>query len=117
MKVVKIQRLDEFWSGSIYAVTENGSTRMPTKAGTPTAVVDTGANRVTTEVHASVARVERRWTRLWLGQKPWAEAITSIHFEWAGEGPCPDVCSYCGFNNGLNGESRNGWDCGYCGSN
>jgi len=28
-----------------------------------------------------------------------------------------DVCVYCGFDNGANGELRQGWDCGRCGSN
>lgn len=28
-----------------------------------------------------------------------------------------DICGYCGYDNGVNGESRQGWDCGYCGSN
>lgn len=28
-----------------------------------------------------------------------------------------DFCLYCGYDNGKNGEYRNGHDCGYCGSN
>lgn len=28
-----------------------------------------------------------------------------------------DICLYCGWDNGPHGESRCGWDCGYCGSN
>ncbi len=28
-----------------------------------------------------------------------------------------DVCGYCGYDNGPNGESRMGFDCGMCGGN
>ena len=28
-----------------------------------------------------------------------------------------DICCYCGWDNGPNGEWRQGYDCGYCGGN
>ena len=28
-----------------------------------------------------------------------------------------DICSYCGADNGPNGEYRQGWDCVWCGGN
>lgn len=122
MKISKIVDLyASQWGNAVYATTVKNEmryhTRVPRNAGTPVSVGQTAHNRVQVEVHAGVARMELRSTWLWIGSKAWAEAVTSTYFEWVGDGPAPDICTYCGFNNGPHGESRNGWDCGYCGSN
>jgi hypothetical protein len=84
----------------------------------PIAVAETKSHAVVLRVDNNVALVEARGSRLWLHSRGlWSEQRSYRYFCWAGPGPCPDVCLYCGFNNGQNGESRYGWDCGRCGGN
>jgi hypothetical protein len=81
-------------------------------------VADTKYHDGVIRVDNNVALVESRSTRLWVHPKGfWAQALFYRYFRWAGPGPCPDICGYCGHNNGQDGESRNGWDCGMCGGN
>jgi hypothetical protein len=67
-----------------------------------------------TAVRRRVA-VVRRYTVLLTGER-WYERGKYTTWE-AAPGVNTDICVYCGYDNGPQGEGRQGWDCGMCGGN
>lgn len=113
------------WNYSRYASYEDGNwgvsgIHVPTAVRRPVSLLDTARNKLLLPSgDKNVAIVEHRGNRLWLQRdgKLYSEPVKYRSFEWVGEGPAHDICGYCGQDNGPNGESRNGWDCCYCGGN
>ena len=119
---MQFRKIENVRNGGRYGEVRSRSGRdmiaIPRRAEGATALADTKYHNVILRTVNDVALVEARGSRLWLHANGlWSEQRSYRYFAWVGEGPCPDVCHYCGHNNGQNGESRYGWDCGQCGGN
>jgi hypothetical protein len=70
-------------------------------------------------ISPTVARIKTTQQVVDISSDGAATARVREYWQYAaiGNGPSSDVCWYCGHDNGLHSEGRNGFDCGGCGCN